>query len=148
MGIPLLHPWANRLSRRGYAAAGKEVTLPPPDGRYALDPNGLPIHGALPGAAALGGASRPERRTASAPAWTGAPRSSWSCSRSRTSCASTCIAGDAGLELVTTLRATGADAVPVSFGFHPYLRPPGDAPRAEWQVVAGSVASAWCSTTG
>ena len=36
MGIPLLHPWANRLSRAGYAAAGKEVTLPPiPIGRYA-----------------------------------------------------------------------------------------------------------------
>ena len=49
MGIPLLHPWANRLSRPGYDAGGKEVTLPPPDGRYALDPNGLPIHGALPG---------------------------------------------------------------------------------------------------
>src|SRR6202012_3876182 len=49
MGIPLLHPWANRLSRPGYAAGGKEVTLPAPEGRYGLDPNGLPIHGALPG---------------------------------------------------------------------------------------------------
>src|ERR1700744_5340961 len=49
MGIPLLHPWANRLARPGYTAAGKEVTLPAPEGRYGLDPNGLPIHGALPG---------------------------------------------------------------------------------------------------
>ncbi|MGH2893176.1 MAG: aldose 1-epimerase, partial [Solirubrobacteraceae bacterium] len=49
MGIPLLHPWANRLSRPGYSVAGREVTLPDPDGRFGLDPNGLPIHGALPG---------------------------------------------------------------------------------------------------
>ena len=49
MGIPLLYPWANRLSRRGYAAAGQTVSLPDPEGRYALDPGGLPIHGALPG---------------------------------------------------------------------------------------------------
>ena len=28
MGIPLLHPWANRLAHPGYAVAGKEVSLP------------------------------------------------------------------------------------------------------------------------
>src|SRR6202012_5133360 len=26
MGSPLLHPWANRLARRGYVAGGKEVS--------------------------------------------------------------------------------------------------------------------------
>ena len=36
-------------SHRGYEAAGRHVTLPDPDGRYPLDPGGLPIHGALPG---------------------------------------------------------------------------------------------------
>jgi aldose 1-epimerase len=48
------------------------------------------------------------------------------------------LAGDRGLELVTTLRATGPDAVPVAFGYHPYLCPPGDAPRADWQVALGA----------
>jgi galactose mutarotase-like enzyme len=48
------------------------------------------------------------------------------------------IAGDRGLELITTLRPTGADAVPVSFGYHPYLHPPGDAPRSQWQVALGA----------
>lgn len=38
-----------------------------------------------------------------------------------------------GLRLETTLTATGADAVPVSFGFHPYLVLPG-VPRADWEV--------------
>ena len=28
MGIPLLHPWANRLNGFGYQVAGKEVVLP------------------------------------------------------------------------------------------------------------------------
>src|SRR3954466_3774590 len=47
MGIPLLHPWANRLSGMTYEAAGKSVTLDPDSPRIKLDPNGLPIHGLL-----------------------------------------------------------------------------------------------------
>jgi galactose mutarotase-like enzyme len=35
------------------------------------------------------------------------------------------------LSIATLLRATGDVAVPVSFGFHPYLAPPG-APRSAW----------------
>src|SRR5947209_10015192 len=33
MGIPLLYPWANRLSARAYSAAGRDVTLPAPEGQ-------------------------------------------------------------------------------------------------------------------
>src|SRR5689334_5267 len=47
MGIPLLHPWANRLSGMTYKAAGKSVTLDPDSPRLKLDPNGLPMHGLL-----------------------------------------------------------------------------------------------------
>jgi aldose 1-epimerase len=50
MGIPLLYPWANRLSAPEYTVAGVTVALGPPEGRYPVDPNGLPIHGAMPGA--------------------------------------------------------------------------------------------------
>ena len=49
MGIPLLHPWANRLAGPSYRVGETTVRLPEPEGRYATDPNGLPIHGALPG---------------------------------------------------------------------------------------------------
>src|SRR5664279_3451768 len=49
MGIPLLHPWANRLAGPSYRIGETTVQLPAPPGRYATDPNGLPIHGALPG---------------------------------------------------------------------------------------------------
>jgi aldose 1-epimerase len=37
------------------------------------------------------------------------------------------------LKVCTTLTATGTDAVPVAFGFHPYLRLPG-VPREAWHV--------------
>src|SRR5947208_16500585 len=47
MGIPILYPWANRLSGLQYAAAGKDVTIDPGSPRVRLDPNGLPIHGLL-----------------------------------------------------------------------------------------------------
>ena len=137
MGIPLLHPWANRLSRPGYAAAGKEVTLPPPDGRYGLDPNGLPIHGALPGLLRWEVLETGAQDRVSA-------RLDWSAPELMElfpfahELRLDALAGDRGLELVTTLRATGPDAVPVAFGYHPYLCPPGDAPRADWQVALGA----------
>jgi galactose mutarotase-like enzyme len=37
------------------------------------------------------------------------------------------------LAVATTVRATGDAAVPIAFGWHPYLRLPG-VPRAEWEV--------------
>ena len=49
MGVPLLYPWANRLARFGYEAAGRRVTLSEDDSRIPRDGNGLPIHGVLPG---------------------------------------------------------------------------------------------------
>ncbi|MGH2887185.1 MAG: aldose 1-epimerase, partial [Solirubrobacteraceae bacterium] len=49
MGIPLLYPWANRLAEPSYRVGETTVRLPEARGRYATDPGGLPIHGALPG---------------------------------------------------------------------------------------------------
>jgi aldose 1-epimerase len=40
---------------------------------------------------------------------------------------------DDGLRIRTTVEATGDVAVPLSFGFHPYLAPLG-APRSHWEV--------------
>jgi aldose 1-epimerase len=137
MGIPLLHPWANRLDEPAYAVGGKQVTLPAPDGRFSLDPNGLPIHGALPGLLhwELAETGAEDRISA---------RLDWSAPELMElfpfahELRMDVLAGDAGLELVTTLRPTGEDSVPVSFGYHPYLRPPGEAPREEWQVSLGA----------
>src|SRR5436189_6002017 len=47
MGIPLLYPWANRLARRRFAVAGRDVDLTSDALPMSVDPNGLPIHGLL-----------------------------------------------------------------------------------------------------
>src|SRR6266498_5183923 len=44
MGIPLLHPWANRLGARRFEIAGRQVDLDSADPPPSTDPNGLPIH--------------------------------------------------------------------------------------------------------
>jgi len=44
-GIPLLHPWANRLAERRYSAAGRDVELDPSSPLLHFDEHGLSIHG-------------------------------------------------------------------------------------------------------
>src|SRR5436305_10965343 len=44
-GIPLLHPWANRLDGLSYEVDGDVVRLDPDRTPVKLDENGLPIHG-------------------------------------------------------------------------------------------------------
>ena len=147
MGIPLLHPWANRLSRPGYAAGGKEVTLPPPEGRYAIDPGGLPIHGALPGLLRweLIETGAPDRISA---------RLDWSgpvlmelfpfAHELRLDA----IAGDVGLELITTLARHRRRRGPRVVRLSPVSAP---ARRRAARRLAGrrwARPSASCSTTG
>ncbi|MDO8210377.1 aldose 1-epimerase [Conexibacter sp. CPCC 206217] len=142
MALPLLHPWANRLSRDAFEVAGQQVRIA--DGAAGLhrDGNGLPMHGLLAG--------RPE----------------WIVERDGTAGGEAADAGGAAfgatfdygahpellasfpfphmlrievalhartLRLTTTLTATGDVPVPVAYGFHPYLRLP-DTPRERWQV--------------
>jgi aldose 1-epimerase len=47
MGIPILYPWANRLSSNGYGVDGAVVTLTPGTGGVRTDQHGVPIHGTL-----------------------------------------------------------------------------------------------------
>lgn len=48
MGIPLLHPWANRLGGIRNRVDGKDVVLPRGENLIALDDAGPPIHGVMP----------------------------------------------------------------------------------------------------
>jgi aldose 1-epimerase len=137
MGIPLLHPWANRLDGLRYSAGGRQVVLDPDAMPLRLDPNGLPIHG-------LATASRHWEVTAHDAGEDGArlaARLDWSTHDEL-------LAGfpfphvlavearlfGRTLTIETMLRATGGGPVPVSFGYHPYVRLPG-LPRAEWEVA-------------
>src|SRR3954447_2684714 len=49
MGIPILYPWANRLSAMSYGIDGALVTLTPGTGGVRTDEHGAPIHGVLTG---------------------------------------------------------------------------------------------------
>ena len=135
MGIPILHPWANRLARDEVIVAGHRVRLPGPPA-VRRDEHGLPIHGLLgahPGwsvheADADGHAARlsarldfaaDERLMAAFPV------------AHEIALDATLTAG--ALRIATTVRATGALPVPIAFGYHPYLRLP-RVDRADWRV--------------
>jgi aldose 1-epimerase len=137
MGVPLLHPWANRLAGSRYAVAGREVELDLGSPLLHLDANGLPIHGVLarylPFEVTMHAATDQEARITAAFESDAHPavldvfpfrhrldvdaRLSWST-----------------LTIRTTLSAPD-QPVPVAFGYHPYLQLPG-VPRERWQIVA------------
>ena len=135
MGIPLLYPWANRLAGFSYEAAGKRVVLGAPEGRYPTDPNGLPIHGALPKDLRWEVLdSGPDRLTARLD-WGGGVLDELFPFPHVVEVTARAI--DDALRLETTLRPTGSQPVPVSFGYHPYLCVP-EVPRGEWEVTLGA----------
>jgi aldose 1-epimerase len=136
MGIPLLYPWANRLADSSYSAAGRTVEVPHDPSRIAVDQNGLPIHGVI------GGRLQWELTSAPDPGGQALAASlSWSESAPELfevfpfSHELRYEAGLRGgrLEIVLSLHASGADSVPLAFGFHPYLCLPG-LPRERWAV--------------
>ena len=131
-GIPMLHPWANRLGGRSYRVAGTEVVIDPSSPFLHLDDRGLPMHGV------------PWSRLAWTP--TAADRThlvaglDWSRKElldtfpfpHRVELA--VMLDPAGLTMETALRAGPDGPVPVSFGFHPYLGLSG-LPRADWRLM-------------
>src|SRR5215218_1120609 len=136
MGVPILHPWANRLAGFDYAIDGRAVRLPSGPPLVRCEEHGLPIHGLLNGSrhwrllplagdsggprlrAALDFGARPDLLAAFPFPHT----------------VTLDVALDAaGLTIATTLAATGDVPVPVAFGFHPYVRVPG-VDRSAWRL--------------
>lgn len=138
MGIPFLHPWANRLGASRFELGGRAVDLDLPGLPLKRDGAGLPMHGLL---TAIGG---------------------WVVERHHETDEGGLLVASfdfashvllmeafpfahrvelraelvgAELTIATTVRAGGAGPVPISFGFHPYLRLPG-VDRAEWVMEA------------
>src|SRR4051812_47868277 len=132
MGIPLLYPWANRLSARTYDVDGETVTLAPDAYGVRADNNGLPIHGLL---AAY---PRWELRQASGQKLTaeldfGADRELLASFPFPHLLEVAVELSDRRLTVRTTVTPTTDKPVPLVYGYHPYLQLP-DVPRAEWQV--------------
>jgi aldose 1-epimerase len=130
-GIPLLHPWANRLDRPCYHVAGREVALDLSSPLLHLDENSLPMHG-VPWSLLTWEVIEATRDRLVA-------RLEWGRSD-----LFAIFPFSHRLEMVATLRTThltmettlvaGPDgAVPVSFGFHPYFGLP-DLAREKWRL--------------
>jgi galactose mutarotase-like enzyme len=132
MGIPLLHPWANRLGGFGYEVGGRSVELDPESPLVVRDEHGLPMHGLLPGRRPWSVREAGEARLLADLDFTSDaellaafpfPHVLELDARLR----------DGALEIDTTVSASGDEPVPIAFGWHPYLRLPGVA-RADWEV--------------
>lgn len=132
MGIPVLYPWANRLSADTYTAEGATVTLRPGDNGVRADPAGLPIHGVL---AAYPGwqVTSESANELSAELNFGADERLLASFPYPHKLQLTVRLAERTLSVGTTIMPTGDRAVPLCFGYHPYLQLPG-ADRAEWLI--------------
>jgi aldose 1-epimerase len=129
-GLPLLAPWANRLGGWTYEASGVAVNLDGLD--LTVDENHLPIHGTLTAASGW--------RVVSAEADRLRATFDYGCRPELLAAFPfphllevDAVLDATSLTVVTTLHATGDRSVPVSFGWHPYLRLPG-LPRQSWRL--------------
>src|SRR3954452_16283927 len=131
MGIPLLHPWANRLQGDRVELGGQPVDLAG-SAIVSRDEHGLLIHGLLGGS----------------PHWKVFASTSWAIGAELDFAAHPellelfpfphrlvlrAALGSRTLTVSTTLIAGPDGAVPVSFGFHPYLRLP-EVMRSTWRI--------------
>ena len=114
MGIPFLHPWANRLDGWRHAT---------PD--LPRDEHGLPIHGVLPRAWDVRSMGAGELVASLDFAAAAFPFPHVAEQHVR-------LAPDA-LTITTTVRPSTSAPVPIAFGFHPYLRLPNVA-RSDWHI--------------
>ena len=137
MGIPFLHPWANRLAGFSYSLHGRDVRLPSGPPLVHCDEHGLPIHGLLAASrywevVALDADGDRARLHAALDFGAHAELMAAFPFRHEVMLEATLSTGR--LTITTRIRATGGAPVPISFGFHPYLRLPGS-DRAGWQVA-------------
>ena len=131
MGIPILYPWANRLGANTYTAEGTTVTLTAGEHGVRTDPNGLPIHGVL--------AAYPNWRVTHESANELTAEVDFGDQELLASfpfphrLALTVSLFERTLRVRTSVTPSGEKAVPLCFGFHPYLRLP-DVPRDQWII--------------
>jgi galactose mutarotase-like enzyme len=133
MGIPLLHPWANRLAEPSYRVGDREVAVDTASPLVHTDGNGLAIHGCHPAAMPFAIAKSGDHELTAVLDTTAAPAVLELFPFPHRLTMEARLDGRE-LRLTTTLEAGGDVPVPVAFGHHPYLRLPG-LPRDEWRIT-------------
>jgi aldose 1-epimerase len=130
-GIPLLHPWANRLGGPHYSAAGRDVNLDLSSPLLHLDNHGLPMHG-VPWSLLAWKVTEDRRDFLAARLdWSGSDLLAVFPFAHNLEMGAT-LRSDS-LTIETTLVAGPQGPVPVSFGFHPYFGF-SELPRAQWRL--------------
>ena len=127
-GIPLLHPWANRLGGFGFAFDGEVIALTPRSPDIYLEEHGLPLHGLRSAVRGWSVVDAGDRRLVAARDFADVAEFPFD-HRLEVAAELT----EQTLSLTTTLTA-GGRPVPVAFGYHPFFQLPG-VPRAHWEIV-------------
>ena len=133
MGIPILYPWANRLSASQYDVDDAVVTLAAGTNGVRADANGAPMHGVLAGCPDWKLAARSDSALTAVLDYGSNPRLLMSFPVPHVLTQTVTLA-DRTLAIETTVTATTGASVPMCFGYHPYLIIPG-VPRAEWVLT-------------
>lgn len=132
MGIPILYPFANRLSANGYGVDGGAVTLTPGVGGVRSDEHGLVIHGVLAAYPGWLVKQHGDNKLSADLDYGGQPRLLCSFPFPHVVTLDVTLEKRA-LSIKTTVTPTTSASVPLCFGFHPYLTIPG-VPRSEWKL--------------
>jgi len=119
-GVPLLHPWANRLGGFAYTAAGRSVALDAGSPLVRTEEHGLPIHGLLAAYPGWEVVSAGERALSAEADLTTDPEVLEGFPFPHRLRMDVALAPER-LTVTTTLTPAEGVAVPVAFGFHPYL---------------------------
>ncbi len=132
MGIPILYPWANRLSANEYRVDDTTVRVTPGVNGVRADAHGAPMHGVL--------AASPDWQVIESLGNVLIAELDWSAQPSllatfpfphRLTMAVTL--ADRTLTVATTVTPTAQQHVPLCYGYHPYVTIPG-VPREDWQL--------------
>ncbi len=132
MGIPILYPWANRLGASSYQVDTVDVTLSSEAAGVRLDPNGLPIHGLLAAHRGWRVMTEAADELTAELDFGSDPKLLAGFPFPHLLAVHVTLA-DRALTVRTTVSAIGERAVPLCYGFHPYLQLP-DVPRAQWTI--------------
>lgn len=131
--LPLLHPWANRLRSWDFELDGRPVRLDPEAPITHRDAaTGTPIHGLL-SASPHWQVRDADRHTLTAELDFGRVPEYLAAFPFPQVVRYTATVAGTTLTVALAVRAGGEVAVPISFGFHPYLTLPGSDRRA-WQL--------------
>jgi aldose 1-epimerase len=132
MGIPILYPWANRLGGNSYTVDDELVVLAPDASGVRADRNGLPIHGLIAGYRGWRVMTEEANELVAELDFGADPALLASFPFPHLLVVRIQLL-DRTLSINTAVAATADKAVPLCYGFHPYLRLP-DVPRAQWTI--------------